>query len=101
MKGYYGTQDNERLSNVDSPVFKDNLSSDIIYPEIYYKIQPFVIFACDQMESCRHMINQSMLDQVGDDIYTKVCAMYPDLEEYANQSPMKLIEELGLLIFLF
>nr|WP_315021705.1 hypothetical protein [uncultured Aminipila sp.] len=92
MKNYYSMQDGELLLDTDL-VMKDNYTSDITYPEIYYKVQPFVIFACDQLESCRHIINQNVLDQVGDDIYAKVCMMHPDLEEYASQYPMKLSVE--------
>lgn len=92
MRNYYGTQDGDLLPSVDS-VTRHNFASDVTYPEIYYKVQPFIIFACDQMESSKHMINQNMLDQVGDDIYTKVCEMYPDIEEYANQYPIKMSVE--------
>lgn len=92
MKNYYSMQDGELLNSIDS-IAKHNFGSDVTYPEIYYKVQPFIIFSCDQMESCKHMINQNMLDQVGDDIYTKVCEMYPDIEEYANQYPMRLSVE--------
>ncbi|MBE6034834.1 MAG: hypothetical protein E7222_09080 [Clostridiales bacterium] len=92
MKNYYSMQEGEFLPSIDATV-KNNFASDITYPEIYYKVQPFIIFSCDQLESCRHIINQDMLDQIGDDIYTKVCIMYPDLEEYANQYPMKLSVE--------
>ncbi|WP_312648874.1 hypothetical protein [Aminipila sp.] len=93
MKDYYSMQDDELLPSIDSQIIKDNFIDDIAYPEIYYKVQPFIIFGCDQILACKTVINQNMLDQVADDIYIKVCTMYPDLEEYANQCPTKLTVE--------
>lgn len=72
------------------PKMEDNMSCNLCYPEVYYKVQPFVMSACDQMNSFgRLMPNQEMLDQVSDDIYTNVCMMYPDLEEYTSCYNMK------------
>lgn len=51
MKNYYSMQEGEFLPSIDSTV-KNNFASDITYPEIYYKVQPFIIFSCDQLESC-------------------------------------------------
>ncbi|MBN7772455.1 hypothetical protein [Clostridium aminobutyricum] len=60
------------------------MTCNLVYPEVYYKVQPFVMFACDQMQNCGNGINQKILDQVGENIYTNVCVMHPDIEEYAN-----------------
>lgn len=63
----------------------NNVGCYLCYPEVYYKVQPFVMAVCDQMDSYnRAMISQEMFDQMSDDIYTNVFMMYPDLAEYAN-----------------
>ncbi|WP_324825201.1 hypothetical protein [Sinanaerobacter sp. ZZT-01] len=70
---------------------KWNTPCNLCYPEIYYKVQPFVMSACDQMDSCgRVMPDQASFDQISEDIYSNVCTMYPDLTEYVTCSKMNL-----------
>lgn len=57
----------------------------VTYPEIYYKCQPFVMMACDQMDTyTSEMPTQEMIEQMSDNIYDDVCRMYPDLDAYAK-----------------
>lgn len=76
------------IQNIDpylmNQIKSNNINGNLVYPEIYYKVQPFVMFACDQLQSGGNSISQTALDQVGEGIYTNVCIMNPDLEEYAN-----------------
>lgn len=61
------------------------------YPEVYYKLQPYILIACDQMDSFGPMMpSQEMIEQMGDGIYEDVCRMHPDLAEYARESEQKM-----------
>lgn len=64
---------------------------DCVYPEIYYKVQPFIMMACDQMDM-HQMPTQAMIDQMADNIHDDVVRMYPDMAEYA-QSTMTTIAD--------
>ncbi|MEL7656864.1 MAG: hypothetical protein AAGU75_13265 [Bacillota bacterium] len=71
------------------PAVEGSMICNLCYPEVYYKIQPFVMTTCDQIDTHnRAMISQEMFDQMSDGIYTNVCMMYPDLAEYANCQDM-------------
>ncbi len=56
---------------------------DFVYPEVFYKVQPFIMMACDQMDMYQ-MPTQAMVDKMADDIHDDVCRMYPDMAEYAQ-----------------
>lgn len=56
----------------------------VVYPEVYYKIQPFIIQACIQVEISGMPLNQDMMDRMGDGVYHDVCQVYPDLVEYSK-----------------
>lgn len=54
-----------------------------VYPEIYYRLQPYIIMVCDEMDTFGpNMPSQEMIEQMTDSIYDDVCKMYPDLEKY-------------------
>lgn len=60
------------------------------FPEIYYKLQPYVMMVCDQLESFgTTMPSQEMLDNISDSIYDDMCKRYPDLAEYARTQEAK------------
>ena len=69
-----------------------------IYPEIFYKLQPYILMICDQMESYygNNVPNQEMLDQISENIYMDLMEMYPDLKEYARNYEKKDIAETTL-----
>lgn len=59
-----------------------------IYPDVYYKIQPHVIMACDEMEDyddCE-MPSEEMIREISNQIYENICRMYP---EYAEPTPYR------------
>jgi hypothetical protein len=55
-----------------------------MYPEIYYKIQPFIIRACDEMDMYDFMPSEEMIDFQTDQIFDNVNRMYPELAQYAQ-----------------
>lgn len=53
-----------------------------VYPKIYYKIQPFAMMACDEMDARDYgMPDHDMVRQICDRIYEDVCRIHPDLAE--------------------
>ncbi|MDD3692801.1 MAG: hypothetical protein PHX02_02720 [Oscillospiraceae bacterium] len=78
--------------NNNEPDFRSELSDMItyrvVYPEIFYKLQPFVLMACDEMDA-HGIINQEMIEKMADSIYNDVRRMYPDMVEYAHEQERK------------
>lgn len=68
-----------------SAEMSDLVTYRLVYPEIFYKLQPFVMMACDQMDSAAAMPSQDVIEGMADRIYEDVCRMYPDIEEYARE----------------
>ena len=61
------------------------MAYEMVYPEIYYKVQPFIIGVCDQMEAYGGaMPSSEVIERIADNIYSDVVAMYPDLAEYTG-----------------
>lgn len=59
------------------------------YPEVYYKVEPYIMMVCDQMEDYGYtMPTQAMSEQMTDYIYDNVIRMYPELAEYAGGTDM-------------
>ncbi len=57
----------------------------MVYPEIYYKLQPYIMMVCDQVDPYGFMMpTQDMIERITDNIYDDMCKMYPDLAEYAH-----------------
>lgn len=81
QKNYMKTELNQAANNL----MQANSNSTMMYPEIYYRVQPFIMSACDQMDSYG-MINQEMIDLMTEDIYNDISDLNPDLIEYANQN---------------
>jgi len=55
----------------------------VVYPEVYYKLQPYIMLACDQVDIYgSQMPTQAIIDQITNGIYEDVCLMHPDLVEY-------------------
>ncbi len=59
------------------------------YPEIFYKVQPFVLLACDQLNLRGGPLTQAQADQITEEIYNNVCQMHPDLADYAQLYEMR------------
>ncbi len=61
------------------------MAYEMVYPEIYYKVQPFIMGVCDQMEAFGGVMPSiEVIERIADNIYTDVITMYPDLAEYAG-----------------
>jgi FMN phosphatase YigB (HAD superfamily) len=68
----------------------DLMNYRVAYPEIYYKCQPFVMMACDQMDAVSsEMPTQEMIEMMADNIYDDICRMYPDMVEYIRSAEQK------------
>ena len=58
----------------------------MVYPEVFYKLQPYIMMVCDQMDAYNGaMPNQNMLDQMSDNIYSDMMEMYPDMSDYVRE----------------
>jgi hypothetical protein len=53
-----------------------------MYPEIHYKLHPFVCVTCDAIEATGRMPTQEEFDGITDNIYDEFCKMHPDMENY-------------------
>lgn len=73
------------IQGMEMPMM-ENMMCRNTYPEIYYKLQPFIMMACDQMEVCGpQMPTQEMVENMCDHIHTQVCHMHPEIAEYAQK----------------
>ncbi|HAF60144.1 MAG TPA: hypothetical protein PLD22_00815 [Bacillota bacterium] len=74
------------MSNSNMDVTMDEIMSyEPAYPEIYYKVQPFIMEICDQLEAYGGtMPSMEVIERLVDSIYTDLLTMYPDLSEYAG-----------------
>lgn len=62
----------------------------MVYPEIYYKLQPLIVVACDQIDACSPDLPlQDMVENMSDSIYSDMCRMYPDIADYTRGSEHK------------
>ena len=60
-----------------------------VYPDVYYKVQPFVMMACDEMDAYDYgMPSPDMIKQITDQIYQDVCQTHPDIAEQTNYHEM-------------
>ncbi|MDD4699277.1 MAG: hypothetical protein PHV07_03330 [Oscillospiraceae bacterium] len=56
-----------------------------VYPEIFYRVNPFIMNVCDQMDACYYMIpTQEMMERMSDGIHDDLCKMYPEMAKYDN-----------------
>lgn len=78
------------VTAVSEPVMAAIEEYRMVYPEIFYKLQPYIMMVCDQMDAYGNSVpNQDMLDQITDGIYKDILEMYPDLEEYVREQEQK------------
>lgn len=69
------------------PKPNDNLPIQLVYPEIFYRLQPFVILVCDEFERYNVTPTQEMIDQASNSICAEACRIYPELMHYSyNQA---------------
>ncbi|MBW7571992.1 hypothetical protein [Caproiciproducens faecalis] len=64
----------------------ENMANQMVYPEIFYKLQPYIMLVCDQMDTFSSLMpTQEMVEHMTDSIYDDVCRMYPDIAEYTRE----------------
>ena len=60
-----------------------------VYPEVYYRVMPFVMMACDEFDAGDYeMLSPEMVRQTTDRIYEDVCRIHPELAEWDQYSEM-------------
>lgn len=80
-------QPNQSPMCLQTEFLQNTTGCQIAYPEIYYKIQPHVLMACDQLEASGCMrLTQAMAEQITDAIYDSVCKMHPDIAKCESHS---------------
>ena len=53
------------------------------YPEIYYRLAPYIMMVCDQAESAGvEMPSQQMIESITDSIYDDMVRNFPDMADY-------------------
>lgn len=64
-------------------LMQDTSDYKVVYPEVYYILQPYIMMACDQINAVdTQMPTQAMLDQITNGIYDDILITHPDLLEY-------------------
>jgi hypothetical protein len=67
------------------PMYSGALAYPMIYPDIYYKLQPYIINAADRMEMYGGMPAEQMIDRMVDEIREEVMKIHPEIGEYARE----------------
>jgi hypothetical protein len=68
------------------PMINDTLTYQAVYPEIYYKLKPYMIMACDVLYSYGDMMpTQGQFEQICDGILDEFCKAYPDMADYMRK----------------
>lgn len=69
-----------------------DMANQVVFPEIFYKMQPYIMMVCDQIEAFGNaMPTQEMIEGITDNIYEDMSKMYPDLVEYANEKAVETV----------
>lgn len=55
-----------------------------LYPELHFKLKPFISATCDAIDAAGKMPSQQELDDITDDIHDEFCKMHPDMANYMN-----------------
>lgn len=68
------------------PVTQDTATYGAVYPEVYYKLRPYILMGCDIMDAYgATMPTQQQVEQMSDRIFEDACKMYPDLAGYLRK----------------
>lgn len=68
-------------SNVKS-IIEETKKHRAMYPEIQYKLEPFISSTCDAIESSGVMPTEEEMDNITDGIFDDFCNTYPDMANY-------------------
>ncbi len=56
-----------------------------VFPEVYYKLMPYITMACDLMFPILAAIpSQQQVESVSDEIFDDFCAAFPDMKKYMS-----------------
>lgn len=70
---------------------EENMNYQCVYPDVYYKIQPFVMMACDELDANNTgMPTYDMVREIADQIHDDVCRVHPDLAEQNHYQEMSI-----------
>lgn len=70
-----------------APAMENAMTYEAIYPEIYYKLKPYITMTIDIIFLNGAMMpTQQQLEDMSDGIYDDFCAMYPDMADYMSKS---------------
>lgn len=69
-----------------NPAMETTMIYRAIYPEIYYKLMPYILMTCDSIFSYGIMPTQQQVEDMSDGIYDDFCTMYPDMSEYMGNA---------------
>ena len=78
----YPANDNQMYVPAAMPNIAGNMS--VNYPEIYYKIQPHIMMACDHMDAYGLIPTKEIMEKTAENIHSDVVKMHPEMAEYAN-----------------
>lgn len=70
--------------NIMNSLAEETRKQRSMYPEIFYKLEPFICSTCDAIDAIGIMPTQEELDKITDDIYEDFRNMHPDLAEYMS-----------------
>ncbi len=65
-----------------SPVMENAMTYRAVYPEILYKLMPYISMTCDLIFSYGMMPTQQQLEEMSAGIHRDFCSMYPDMADY-------------------
>lgn len=69
--------------------FEENVNYQNVYPDVYFKVQPFAMMAVDELDAANSGIpTQDMIRQISDQIYEDVRRVHPDLAEREDYQEM-------------
>lgn len=69
-----------------NPVMENAMTYRAIYPEIYYKLLPYISMTCDSIFSYGMMPTMQQMEEMSDGIFDDFCAMYPDMSDYMGNT---------------
>jgi len=75
-----------RSQMLTSPSMSQSIPANVTYPEIYFRLQPYLMMARHSFASLGRNPTQEELDQMSDSIYDDICYRDPGLKEYLNQN---------------
>lgn len=59
----------------------------MLYPEIYYKVEPYILSACDEMTSFgSDMPAKKAISAMSERVYAQIMEAYPELRVFETQS---------------